>query len=157
MVALRNKQKGVSHYTTAKTSHKINTASKNAVLKRLTAYLPFSKSGGRIKLKHLFCFRAHDKEYIRSKHWIRKYLTKLKQTNDAGFFNIYLTLVHLLFEHDGKPAQGFGLIYQGRLVCFYNFETDLGDGWDDVHNDPKELRTKALQMGANIVQFVFGQ
>ncbi len=62
-----------------------------------------------------------------------------------------------IHEHDGKPAQGFGLIWQGRLVCYYNFETDLGDGWDDVHNDPQELRSKALQMGANIVQFVFGQ
>lgn len=75
----------------------------------------------------------------------------------ASLFNVSLVLAHLFFEHDGKPAQGFGLLYQGRLVCFYNFETDLGDGWDDVHNDPKELRTKALQMGANIVQFVFGQ
>jgi hypothetical protein len=62
-----------------------------------------------------------------------------------------------IHEHDGKPAQGFGLIWQGRLVCFYNFETDLGDGWDDVHKDPIELRTKALQMGANIIQFAFGQ
>lgn len=61
-----------------------------------------------------------------------------------------------IHEHDGKPAQGFGLIWQGRLVCYYNFETDLGDGWDDVHNDPQDIRTKALQMGANIVQFVFG-
>ena len=60
-------------------------------------------------------------------------------------------------EHDGKPAQGFGLFWQGRLVCYYNFETDLGDGWDDLHNDPQDMRTKALQMGANIVQFVFGQ
>ncbi len=62
-----------------------------------------------------------------------------------------------IHEHDGKPAQAFGLIYQGRLVCFYNFETDLGDGWDDVHNDAPELRQKALQMGANVVQYVFGQ
>ena len=69
-------------------------------------------------------------------------------------FNNGLPKIH---EHDGKPAQGFGLIYQGRLVCYYNFETDLGDGWDDIHNDPKELRTKALQMGANIVQYVFRQ
>ena len=59
-------------------------------------------------------------------------------------------------DHDGKPARGFGLIYKGRLVCFYNYETDLGDGWDDVHNDPPEERTKALQMGANIVQYAFG-
>ncbi len=59
-------------------------------------------------------------------------------------------------EHDEKIPQGFGLIYQGRLVAFYNFECDLGDGWDDVHSDPIELRTKALQMGANIIQYVFG-
>ena len=62
-----------------------------------------------------------------------------------------------IHEHDGKPPQGFGLIWQGRLVCYYDFETDLGDGWDDVHNDPQETRAKALQMGANIVQYVFGQ
>ena len=62
-----------------------------------------------------------------------------------------------IHEHDKKPAQGFGLIYQGRLVCFYNFETDLGDGWDDVHNDPYPLRLKALKMGANIVEFAFTQ
>lgn len=62
-----------------------------------------------------------------------------------------------IHEHDGKAPQGFGLIWQGRLVCYYDFETDLGDGWDDVHNDPLPLRQKALQMGANIVQYVFGQ
>ena len=62
-----------------------------------------------------------------------------------------------IHEHDGKPAQGYGLLWQGRLVCFYNFETDLGDGWDDVHNDAPAMRQKALQMGANIVQYVFGQ
>ena len=60
-----------------------------------------------------------------------------------------------IHEHDGKPPQGFGLLWQGRLVCYYDFETDLGDGWDDVHNDPTELRNKALQMGANLVQPYF--
>lgn len=60
-------------------------------------------------------------------------------------------------EHDGKPPQGFGLIYEGRLVCFYSVESDLGDGWEDyeVHKDPEEIREKALKMGANIVQFAF--
>ena len=64
-----------------------------------------------------------------------------------------------IHEHDGKPAQGFGLIYKGRLVCFYNYECDLGDGWEDrsVHNDPEDVRQKALQMGANIISFVFNQ
>ncbi|MFO7723363.1 MAG: DUF4159 domain-containing protein, partial [Bacteroidales bacterium] len=62
-----------------------------------------------------------------------------------------------IHEHDGKPPQGFGLIYQGRLVCFYSYETDLGDGWEDaaVHNNSEETRLKALRMGANLVQYVF--
>lgn len=56
-------------------------------------------------------------------------------------------------EHDGESPQGLGLFWEGRLVCYYTFECDLGDGWEDqsVHNDPEELRKKALQMGANIV------
>lgn len=58
-------------------------------------------------------------------------------------------------EHENKTPRGYGLIYEGRLVCFYNYECDLGDGWDDVHNDSPETRQKALQMGANIVQYVF--
>ena len=62
-------------------------------------------------------------------------------------------------EHDGKAAQGFGLIYKGRLVCFYSYDTDLGDGWEDrsVHHDPEDIRQKALQMGANIISYVFNQ
>ena len=62
-----------------------------------------------------------------------------------------------IHEHDGKPAQGFGLIWEGRLVCFFSYECDLGDGWEDaiVHGDSEATRTKALQMGANIIQYVF--
>ena len=64
-----------------------------------------------------------------------------------------------IHEHDGKPAQGFGLFWNGKLVCFYDYECDLGDGWEDqvVHKDPEETRQKALKMGANIVQFAFTQ
>ena len=64
-----------------------------------------------------------------------------------------------IHEHDGKPAQGFGLIYEGRLVCFYSYECDLGNGWEDqrIYNDPEELRQKALQMGVNIIAFAFTQ
>ncbi|MEN8811205.1 MAG: DUF4159 domain-containing protein [Flavobacteriales bacterium] len=60
-----------------------------------------------------------------------------------------------IHEHDNKAAQGFGIIENGRVVLFYTYETDLGDGWEDqdVHNDSPELRQKALKMGANIVQF----
>jgi len=62
-----------------------------------------------------------------------------------------------IHEHDNKPAQGFGIFYEGRLVCFYDYECDLGDGWEDadVHKDSDEKRTQALKMGANILQFVF--
>lgn len=62
-----------------------------------------------------------------------------------------------IHEHDNKPPQGFGLFYENRLICFYTYECDLGDGWEDtsVHNDTEEIHTKALQMGANIIQYVF--
>jgi hypothetical protein len=60
-------------------------------------------------------------------------------------------------EHDEKPPKGYGLIHNGRLVCFYSSECDLGDGWEDreVHNDPPEKHLQALQMGANLIQYVF--
>lgn len=62
-----------------------------------------------------------------------------------------------IHEHDGKPAQAFGLFYQGRLVALYTYECDLGDGWEDadVHKDPEETRQKALRMGANILDYIF--
>ena len=71
-------------------------------------------------------------------------------------FNEGVPKIH---EHDNKPPQAFGLFIEDRMVCLYTFETDLGDGWEDadVHNDPAELREKALQMGANIISFVFNQ
>jgi len=64
-----------------------------------------------------------------------------------------------IHEHDGKPPQGFGLIYEGRLVVYYTYEVDLGDGWEDqdVHKDSEETRTKALKMGADLIQYVFTQ
>ena len=62
-----------------------------------------------------------------------------------------------IHEHDNQPARGFGLIYEGRLVCFYSYESDLGDGWEDrdVHNDSQNIRISALKMGANIIQYAF--
>ncbi|MBW6497567.1 MAG: DUF4159 domain-containing protein [Bacteroidales bacterium] len=64
-----------------------------------------------------------------------------------------------IHEHDGKPPQGFGIIHEGRLVLFFTYETDLGNGWEDqvVHGNPEELRQKALQMGTNLLQYVFNR
>ncbi len=58
-----------------------------------------------------------------------------------------------IHKHDDKPPQGFGLFLDGRLVLFYTYECNLGDGWADprVHNDPEEKRIAALQMGTNII------
>lgn len=62
-----------------------------------------------------------------------------------------------IHEHNKKAPQGFGLFYEGRLVCFYDYETDLSDGWEDasIHNNPEEVRQKALKMGANIIEYAF--
>jgi len=71
-------------------------------------------------------------------------------------FNDGLPKVH---EHDDMNPQGFGLIWEGKLICFYDYECDLGDGWEDaqVHNDTETKRARALQMGANIIQYAFSR
>jgi hypothetical protein len=58
-----------------------------------------------------------------------------------------------IHKHDEKPPQGFGIFHQGRLVVFFVYESDIGDGWEDpqVHNDPQEKREAALKMGVNII------
>jgi hypothetical protein len=63
-----------------------------------------------------------------------------------------------IHEHDGKPAQGFGLFLDGRLAIFYSYQSDLGDGWEDpdVHRDPPELREAALRMGVNLFAYAVG-
>lgn len=63
-----------------------------------------------------------------------------------------------IHEHDGKPAQGLGLFVEGRLVVYYSYETDLGDGWEDpdVHRDPAEKREAALRMGVNLFAYAVG-
>ncbi|GAA4271940.1 DUF4159 domain-containing protein [Aquimarina gracilis] len=62
-----------------------------------------------------------------------------------------------IHEHDGKRPQALGIIHEGRLVLLFTFESDLGDGWEnpEVHNDPEEVRMKALKMGANIIKYAF--
>lgn len=64
-----------------------------------------------------------------------------------------------IHEHDDKAPEGYGLFYEGRMICFYDYECDLGDGWEDpeVHKDSEATRLKALKMGANIVQYAFTQ
>ncbi|MBT3546904.1 MAG: DUF4159 domain-containing protein [Flavobacterium sp.] len=74
--------------------------------------------------------------------------------NQTFIFKNGLPKIH---EHDKKEPKGFGLFFKGRLVCFYDYESDLSDGWEDasIHNNPEEIRLKALQMGSNIIEYAF--
>lgn len=99
--------------------------------------------------------------------FIRKEIKKIFPNNDL----VEIPANHAIFqkpytfsggipkihEHDGKRPQAFGIFVESRLVLLYTYETDLGDGWEDqeVHNDPIEVRTKALKMGANILYYIF--
>ena len=76
--------------------------------------------------------------------------------NNIYKFDNGLPKIH---EHDNKPPQGLALIYNGRIVCFYSYESDLGDGWEDknVHNDPEYIRQEALKMGANIIAYAMNK
>jgi hypothetical protein len=64
-----------------------------------------------------------------------------------------------IHKHDGKPAQGFGIFHEGRLVVYYTYESDLGNGWEDpqTHGDPPELHETALRMGINIFVYALSQ
>ena len=99
--------------------------------------------------------------------YIRKEINKIFPSNEL----IEIPSTHKIFqgpfsfpnglpkihEHEKQKPQAFGIFIEGRLALVYTFETDLGDGWEDeeVHNNPKEVREKALKMGANLVHYVF--
>lgn len=100
-------------------------------------------------------------KYIRRE--LKKVFPKLELQEipkDHSIYNQTFSFVNGLpkiHEHNKKPPQGFGLFYKGRLVVFYDYESDLNDGWEDqvIHNNPKEIREKALKMGSNIIEFAF--
>ena len=81
---------------------------------------------------------------------------------DHPIFHIFYRMpegLPKIHEHDGNPPQALGLFASGRMVVFYSYESDLGDGWEDegVHEDPPEIREQALRMGVNIFLYALGQ
>ncbi len=74
--------------------------------------------------------------------------------NQTFIFKNGIPKIH---EHDKQKPKGFGLFFEGRLVCFYDYESDLSDGWEDssIHNNPQNIRLKALKMGSNIIEYAF--
>lgn len=99
--------------------------------------------------------------------YVRKEITKIFPNKELkelpgnhDIFNVFFKFPNGLpkiHEHDGLPPQAFGIYEEDRLVLLYTYETDLGNGWEnqEIHNDPPEIRLKALQMGANILKYVF--
>ena len=99
--------------------------------------------------------------------YVRKEIKKLFPNKDL----IEIPATHAIFqkpflfsnglpkihEHDAKRPQAFGIFIDNKLVLLYTFECDLGDGWEnpEVHNDPIDVREKALKMGANIINYIF--
>ena len=87
-----------------------------------------------------------------------KDLTELPASHPIFSANYpFLNGLPKIHEHNALPPQAFGLFHNNRLILLYTFESDLGDGWEsfEVHNDPEEIRLKALKMGANIIKYAF--
>lgn len=124
--------------------------------KNLREYL---LSGGFLHADDNYGMQPYFKEAIK-KVFPDKELVELPKShpifNQAFEFPNGLPKIH---EHDGKPPQAFGIFENDRLLVLFTYESDLGNGWEDqeVHNDPEEVRLKALKMGANILHFVFTQ
>ena len=100
-------------------------------------------------------FRREMKRVFPSKEWV-------ELSHDHSIYNSYFSFPNGLpkiHEHNGKPPQGLGLFEKDRLIVFYSYESDLGDGWEDsnVHNNPFEIREPALKMGINIIWFSLTQ
>lgn len=100
-------------------------------------------------------FRREMKRVFPNKDWV-------ELPFDHPLYNVFYKFpdgLPKIHEHDEKPPQGLGLFEDDRLIAFYTYETDLGDGWEDteVHNDPLEKHMAALKMGTNIFLYAFVQ
>ena len=100
-------------------------------------------------------FKREMKKVFPEKEWVELPI-------DHPIYSCYFNLPNGLpkiHEHNGKPPQGLGLFDNKRLIVFFTYESDLGDGWEDseVHNNPEVVRQSALQMGTNIVWFSLTQ
>lgn len=116
-------------------------------------------SGGFLHVDDNYGMNSYFREAIK-KVFPNQELTELPKSHPI--FNQFFEFPNGLpkiHEHDAKPPQAFGLFDKDRLILLFTYESDLGNGWEDqeVHQDPEEVRLKALKMGANILHFVFTQ
>jgi hypothetical protein len=66
-----------------------------------------------------------------------------------------LTGLPKIHQHDGDPAQAFGVQKDGRLVIYYTWSSDIGDGLEDpeVHGDPPPVREAAARLAVNVLMY----
>ena len=131
-----------------------NVVFDDAEIENLRNYL---RSGGFLHIDDNYGMN----KYIRTE--IKKLFPEKELTEVPADHKIFSTAFDFpkglpkIHEHDALPPQAFGIFENERLVLLFTFESDLGDGWEspEVHNDPEEVRLKALKMGANIVKYAF--
>ena len=114
-------------------------------------------SGGFLHVDDNYGMEPYIKEELK-KVFPNKELTEIPTTHEI--FNIVYQFpqgLPKIHEHDGQRPQALGIFHEDRLVLLFTYESDLGDGWEDqeIHNDPQDVREKALKMGANIVKYAF--
>ncbi len=131
-----------------------NVVFSEADSKNLRTYLV---SGGFLHIDDNYGMKPYVLEALKTV-FPEKQMTEIPLTHpiysNAFSFPKGLPKIH---EHDGLAARALGYFHEGKLVLLFTFESDLGDGWEDVnvHNDPEEVRLKALKMGANIIKYAF--
>jgi len=99
-----------------------------------------------------------DRSFRREMKRIFPELNFIELPFDHPIYHIYYKFdqgLPKIHEHDGGPPKGLGLIYKGKLVVFYSFNTDISDGCEDeeIHKDPTDKREAALRMGINILVY----
>ena len=131
-----------------------NVVFSEADSKNLRTYLV---SGGFLHIDDNYGMKPYVLEALKTV-FPEKQMTEIPLTHpiysNAFSFPKGLPKIH---EHDGLAPRALGYFHEGKLVLLFTFESDLGDGWEDanIHNDPEEVRLKALKMGANIIKYAF--
>ncbi len=132
-----------------------NVVFSNAELENLRTYL---QGGGFLHIDDNYGMDAYIRSQLK-KLFPENELVELPPTHPIFHQKYDFNGLPKIHEHDDKAPKAYAIIINGKVVCLYTYETDLGDGWENssVHNDSPEKRTQALQMGANILQYAFSR
>jgi hypothetical protein len=132
-----------------------NVVFSNAELENLRTYL---QGGGFLHIDDNYGMDAYIRSQLK-RLFPSNELVELPPTHPIFHQKYDFNGLPKIHEHDDKAPKAYAIILNGKVVCLYTYETDLGDGWENtsVHNDSPEKRIQALQMGANILQYAFSR